>query len=379
MDTKKLYLFNFCYGVINSIAIQMLPLVLVDKGYDASRVTIVLSFVFLASIFQPAIGILTKTKTGSKRMIHYLLVTLGLLSLAIFATTNFLLMILSVLIFSISRLSLSPIYDSVVTLSAKNHGTNYGLVRSGASLGFGTGMGIYTIVSSVFNWSYQMAFVFIVLIAIIGYFLVNRLPEETQIDTNNAKSDEKNHIFKYILLVAIYTLYFGGINLRISYISTYYIEFGYSTAFISLAAFAMVIPEVIFLPLYNRLFSKYNKVLLLVVTLVLGIIQLFLYTVFTAKPIFLLIISMINGFQIMLFFPTFFGLLQHSLNERNSALGFIINTTVMSLSVGFFNAFVIRPLYVGSGTTIPIFYAIIGLNVIALVPLFIYNIKFYRN
>ncbi len=379
MNPKKLYLFNFCYGVLNSIAIQMLPLVLVDKGYDTNQVTILLSFVFLAAVFQPALGIITKAKTGSKLMLQILLGIIASIALVIFGLTNFYLMIIAVLLFSVARLSLSPIYDSILTLGAKKYNINYGLIRSGASLGFGVGMGLYTIISNIFGWSYSMAFIFIALVVIIGFGLISSLPDERENDDDHYTDEEKTHLKKFIVLVLLYTLYFGGLNIRMTYISTYYVEFDYSTTFISLATLALVIPEVIFLPLYNKLFARYNKMLLLLITLLLGALQLFMFTVFTANPILLLITSSLNGFQIMLFFPTYFALLQASLGTKNSALGFIINMTTMSIFVGMFNALVIRPIYVNSGTVIPIFYVVISLYVIALIPLYIYKTKYYQK
>ncbi len=379
MNSKKLYLFNFCYGVINSIAISMLPLVLVDKGYNPSQVTIVLSFVFLAAVFQPIIGVVTRSITGSKKMIQIILVAVAALALAIFAVTNFALMILSVLVFSIGRLSLSPIYDSVLTIGVKKHNINYGLIRSGASLGFGLGMGLYTLISSIFGWSYPMGFVFIAVIGVVALSLISTLPDERPSDEQMEVSDEQTHIGKYVVLVIIYTLFFGGLNIRMSYFSTYFVEFDYSTTFISMATFALVIPEVIFLPLYNKLFAKYNKMLLLLITLIIGMMQVMMFTLFTESPIMLLVTSSLNGFQIMLFFPTYFGLLQQSLGPKNSAFGFIINMTTMSIFVGIFNMLVIRPLYVGIGSTIPIFYVICIMYIIALLPLGLYTIKYYNK
>lgn len=376
MRTSKLYAFYFMYGVINSIAIQMLPLVLSNKGYSSSQVALVLSFVFLAALFQPIIGILTKVKFGSKSMLQILLVVMVMLALLIFVISDITLMIITVLVFSIARLSISPIYDSYTTMASREFAVNYGLVRSGASLGFGTGMAIYTVIASVFNFDYPVSFIFVSILAMIAIVVMSSLPHEKTAEDIDNSSTEQTDLFKTVLLILIYMLYFGALSIRISYLSTYYVEFGYTTSFISMATFFMVIPEIIFLPLYNRLFAKYNKTLLLFLAILLGIAQMTMYICFTDYPFVLLFVCLFNGFQIMIFFPTFFGLLQDSLGRKNSSFGFVINMTIQSLFVGIFNLAFIRPLIIRFNSTLPIFGLVICLQVLSFIPLAIYYFKY---
>lgn len=377
--TKKLYLFYFMYGVINSIAIQMLPLVMTQKGFDPSQVTIILSCVFLAALFQPLIGLLTRQRFGSKRMLQMMLIGLLVTAVLIVANQVFTLMAGLVLLFSVARGSISPIYDSYATMASRDYQVNYGLVRSGASLGFGIGMAIYTLVANILGLEYNASFGMVAFIAILGLVIFNTLPTERTTTNSEVAETAKTNLLMVSLLILMYILYYGGLNIRISYMSTYYVEFGYTTTFISLATFFLVIPEIIFLPLYNRLFSKYNKVLLMAIAIFLGIIQMILYIAFPTKPIILLIACLFNGFQIMIFFPTYFGLLQDSLGPKNSAFGFIINMTLQSLFVGIFNLVAIRPVVIATGSTIPIFMMIIGLQLLAFGPLFIYKLKFSRK
>ncbi|WOO89696.1 MFS transporter [Mollicutes bacterium LVI A0078] len=381
MSTKKLYMIYFMTGVMGTIAIQMLPLVMNAKGYDASQVTLLLSIVFLASIFQPLIGYLTRTKVGTKSMLKTLAVVMTITALIIFSITNYYFMIVIVLLFSIARLSISPIYDSYTTRAIETHNINYGLCRSGASFGFGIGMAIYTVIAAIFDLDYIAAFALVAILALVATLIISSLPtdENNQQSTADVTVEDKSNVLLVVLLIAMYTLYFGALNLRITYISTYYVEFGYTTSFISLTTFIMVIPEILFLPLYNRLFSNFNKVLLLFCSIVLGIIQIILYIMFTESPAMLMFASLFNGLQIMIFFPTYFGLLQQNLGKRNSAFGFVMNVTMMSLFVGIFNLFVIRPIYINSQSTISIFYLIIGLGICALIPLFIYHLKTKTN
>ncbi|WOO87868.1 MFS transporter [Mollicutes bacterium LVI A0039] len=375
MSTKRLYLLYFIIGSANAIAIQMLPLILTEKSFDANQVTMALSVVFLAALFQPVIGYLTKSKFGSKRMIQFLLTVMAIMTLVIFATTKFIPMLFIVLLLSIARTSISPIYDSYTTMAATTHGVNYGLIRSGASLGFGTGMAIYTIIANIFGFGNSASFVFASILLMIGLVIIAALPHEDTKQQLQSIGSEQSSLIMSVLLISMFMLYFGALNIRLSYLSMYYIEFGYSNSFISLTTFFMVIPEIIFLPLYNRFFAKYNKVLLLCISLIIGILQILMYIAFTNSPGLLLFGSLFNGFQIMIFFPTYFGLLQKSLGPKNSSFGFIMNMTMMSIFVGVFNTVVIRPIYVAANSTIPIFWLIICLQIAAFVPLLVYNFK----
>lgn len=379
MSNKKLYLFYFMYGMINSIAIQMLPLVMSYKGFIPSQVAVILSFVFLAALFQPLIGVLTKAKFGSQRMLKMLLVVLIVTSLIIYSLTLYRPMLIIVLIFSIARLAISPIYDSFATMAIQSHGINYGLVRSGASLGFGIGMAIYTIIANLLGLEYSASFVVVTVLGVIGLVVVSMLPNQHAETTNDNKPDVAPNLTKAALLIAMYMLYFGALNIRLSYASTFYVEFGYTTTFISLATFFMVIPEIIFLPLYNRLFARVNKMLLMYLAIIIAILQMILYITFTGSPLILLFASMFNGLQIMIFFPTYFGLLQSSLGPRNSSLGFVMNTTLMSLFVGIFNLVVLRPLIITYNSMIPVYTIVIVVQLCAFLPLFIYHFKFERK
>lgn len=379
MSSKKLYGFYFMYGVLSSITMQMLPLVMIDKGYSNSQVSVILSFVFLAAIFQPLVGYLTKIKFGSKRMLELLVLLLIVTSLVIFAITQYVIMLFVVLLFSIARLSISPIYDSYTTKAVKTDNINYGLVRSGASLGFGLGMAIYTVVANIFNLSYSMAFVAIALVGVVAVTIMSTLPHEQVESSSNLQVESETNIPKSIILISIYVFFLGALNVRGSYMSMYYVEFGYTTSFISLATFFLVIPEVIFLPLYNRLFARFDKVVLLIASVLIAIFQLILYILFTGNPFILLFACLFNGFQVMLFFPTYFGLLQASLGIKNSSFGFVINMTMQSLFVGFFNLLLIRPVIVTYNSTIPIFILIIGMELMAFIPIAIYHFKYNKN
>ncbi len=379
MSTFKLYCFYFIYGAINSIAIQMLPLVMTQKGFSPSQVTIILSFVFLAALFQPLIGFMTRAKTGSKLMLEMLLGILFIMAILIFINTSFIAMLLIVLVFSIARSSISPIYDSYATMASRDYKINYGLVRSGASLGFGTGMAIYTLVANSLGLQYNASFLLLSFVAVISFLIISTMPKEKVSASDTVSGEAETKLAQAILLIVIYTLYFGALSIRISYLSSFYVEFGYSTSFISLATFALVIPEVIFLPLYNKLFAKRNKVLLMAIAIVFGIIQMGLYIVFHDFPVLLLFACLFNGLQIMLFFPTYVGLLQDSLGPKNSAFGFVMNMTMQSLFVGIFNLVVIHPVVVKYASTIPIFYLVIGLEILAFIPLFVYKVKYYRK
>lgn len=378
--TWKLYGFNFMVGAINSIITQMLPLVFIVYGYNEGEISTLLSLVFFASLFQPIIGRLTSKRVGTVVMIITLLGTMALTSFILFYTRNIYLVGTILFIYSIARLANGPLNDSLISRLAVTEGVNYGFVRSGASLGYGMGMMIFTFLAYVFTLNDPASFILITILNIIAFAFIfgfKSYPLETK--ATDQKTDEQTNWTKFIILTLIYMLYFGGLTLRVTYLSTYYVEFGYDNSFISLTTLVMVIPEVLLMPLYNRLFGRFNKILLVIIAVVLGIIQMLFYTFFTASPALLIFTSLFNGFQIMIFLPTFASLLQSSLGHNNSSFGFMINATIQSLFVATINQFVIKKFYVATSSTIPIFYIICILMILSLVPVFIYHFKYKKN
>lgn len=382
MKTIYYYLFYFCLGVINAVAIQMLPLFLSGKNFDINQITTLLSFVFLAALFQPIIGFITSRYLSSVWMLRLLLIMSSISALLMYFNYSYSLMIFLVIMFSVTRLSFTPIFDSYSTGMCNKHGGNYGLMKSGASLGFGSGMLIFVTVSQLIGATESFAMIFLIAIMMMGLILMGQFKpiEQKQNDKDNIKNssedvDDRTNWFLYLMLVLVYTTYFGGLGIRMTYLSSYYLEFDYTLFFVSLTTLVMVIPEIIFMPLYNRIFGRFNKAFLLMITIVLGIIQAQMYVHFHAYPLMLVITSLFNGLQIMIFFPTFFMLLQKSLGAKNSASGFLINMTIQSIFVGLFNQLVIKPIYISTGTTLSIYYTISVLMALAFIPLFMYYLR----
>ncbi len=363
------------------MAIQMLPVFLDAKGFGVEQITSLLSLVFLAALFQPIIGYVTSRYISSINMLKILIMLLMLSALGMYIIGSFFAMAILIILFSMARLSVSPIYDSYTTILCELNDGNYGLIRSGASLGFGTGMLIYAIVAAIIGAEVNFSMIFIVIIAFMGIMTIANFPaiEDSHVDGSTGNNVQTTNWSLYILLVIIYAMYFGGLSMRITYLSTYYLEFDYTLFFVAFTTMIMVIPEITIMPLYKRLFGHINKELLLLIAILAGIIQLQLYTIFYNNPLILVLTSLLNGIQIMIFFPTFFALLQKTLAPKNAANGFILNMTSQSLFVGLFNQFIIKPAYVASGTTLSIFTIITYLLIASLIPLGIYHLKLRKN
>ncbi|MFV0247044.1 MAG: MFS transporter [Mycoplasmatales bacterium] len=384
MSTKKLYFMNMCLGAMNAVALQMLPLILYDKQFNYSQVAFLLGLVYLSSFFIPLIGLINKRYLGDIGTFKLLMATFVLISIIMFESSTFVAMIGLVILFSLARVSIFPVNDSFLTKQVKQHKINYGFIKSGASMGFGIGMLSFTLLSNILHTNYNSAFVYMALLGFISFIIISTLPKDKikpKELKNNLKTTNKTDYLKYSLLVLIYITYYGALGVRISYLSTYYVEFGYTTLFISITTFFMIIPEIIIMPFYNKLFGKFDKAKLIAIAITLGIIQILLYLVFYNNPLMLLITSLFNGFQIMLFFPSFFNLLQGSLSEHDATPGFLMNMTIQAVIVGFIMVLLIKPLYTHFESTIPVFWVIIGMMIISYIPVLIFYLKYprYKN
>lgn len=374
--TKKLYVFNFTLGSINAIASQMIPLIFIVYGFQPGEISTLLSLVFFAALFQPLIGALTKKKTGTFAMIITVIIVMIIMAILLYNFRNIYVVAITLLVFSVARLATGPLNDSLVSRMAISDNVNYGFVRSGASLGFGLGMMIFTAIASIFKLTEPSSLYLIVVFAITALAMISGLKgHNLDEESENIEVADSTNWKLFILLSIIYMLYYGGLTLRVTYISTYYVEFDYSTAFISFTTMIMVLPEVIVMPFYNRLFGNFDKIKLLFTAISLGIIQIILYIVFRDSVPMLILTSLFNGFQIMIFLPSFAAMMQSSLGKKNSSLGFILNVTLQSLFVALINQTVIKHFYVSTNSTIPIFLIIIVIMGLAFIPLFIYNLK----
>lgn len=380
----KLYIITFCIGAMNTVSLQMLPFIFGEKSFNESQVGILLGLVFLSSVFMPVIGIFNKKYLGDLGTYKLLFSSVIVSTALMYFTSAFAVVALLVVVFSLARLTVLPTNDSFLTKQSAKHGISFGLMKSGASLGFGTGMFIFTGLSAIFDSSYSSSLFFIAALALIALVVVFSLPNEDKAE-ENAQGEEKKQaniqqvktdIFKFGLLMAIFIFYYGALCMRVSYLPIYYNQYGYSTFIIALTTFFMVIPELTVMPFYNKLFGKYDKNKLMGIAVLIGILQMTMYITLHENLFFLLIASLLNGCQIALFFPSFYHLLGTSLSKDDATLGFLINMTLNSLVVALVLLLVAAPLYASSLSTIPVFFLIIVSMAIAFIPLVIYSIKY---
>lgn len=381
----RLYLITFCIGAMNTVSLQMLPFIFEEKKFDTSQVGILLGLVFLSSIFIPIIGMINKKFLGDLGTYKLLFSSVIVGTVLMYFTGGFALMAILVLVFSLARLTVLPVNDSFLTKQSVRNGVNFGLMKSGASLGFGLGMIIFTIISAILDSSYSSSLFFIASLAFIALVIVFTLPDDDKIDklnqtnenSNKEVVDEKPTIMpKYILLMLVFIFYYGGLCVRVSYLPIYYDQFGYTTTIIAITTFFMVIPELTIMPFYNKFFGKYDKTKLIGIAIMIGIIQMLMYITCHDNLPLLIIASLLNGCQIMIFFPSFYHLLGTSLSKSAATLGFLINMTLNSLVVAIILIVVITPLYVMTNSTIPVFFVIIASMAIAFLPLVIYFFKY---
>ncbi len=384
MKAKSLFSIYVILGIMAAVTTQAVPIVYNTYGLGNNEIYNLISIVFLATAFQPLIGIIIDKFFTQERGISLLLSLVALFSVALVFITTYPALLFMILVLSIFRLPLFAIMDGFSAGVAHKYNLNMGLIRAGSTVGYGIGMASLLIFLHLFALGSNYTFLFIALLALIGVIIV---------EFNHRKNKNVNNIIKQNpnetdgvqetrweivgLLLLIQVMFFGFSILKVNYTTPYLVEYGYSSQIIATTTLLGVIPIFILIPLFSKIFRKYRHTTIIFAGIVINIIQTLMFLIFPTNVLIIYAGTFLNGFIFPLYSPIFGLLLRKVLSSKYISTGFTTIFTFQNLFVFFFNQFIIINLLNASGTVTTAFQTCLSFFLLSLIPLTILRIKKY--
>ncbi len=351
---RKIITIYFLLGVITNVFIIALPFILADKGFSASQIAIIISITYLASVFQPVVGYFADKTQKPKLILQIGLIAVLVLSLVFTYASSQIIVMISIIIISLFRATFFPLYDNIIATHCQHYALSYGKLRAGASYGFG--FGIFLLVPFVLIGGWASSFLLLVVCSIISFYymfsiddtLVYQSASKKVSYVEDSKQLAKNN--NYMLLIIINVLILALSAIKLTYQSMLLVELDASIIALMLINFMVVLPEVILLPKFDRLYSKTSDYKLFYIATTIIIIHSLL--LFITHSIFLIfLVAPLHGYVMSIYLPSFFMRLKRSVAPTISSTAFLFNATIQSLGS-----------YIISGVIMTIIISYYGIN-----------------
>ncbi len=384
MKSKSLFSIYIVLGIMGAITTQALPVVYSSYGLTSNQVYNLISIVFLATAFQPLIGLVIDKFFSQERGISILFGLVGVFAISLIFVTTYPLILIVILVFSIFRLPLFAIMDGYSAGVAQKYNLNMGLIRAGSTVGFGIGMVSLMAFLNVFNLTANYTFLYIAILGFITVILIevnkpNKEAIEVQEVSNEAVvgADHGSKWFIVGLLLLLQVSFFGFSILKVNYTTPYLVEFGYSNQVIATTTLIGTIPIFILMPLFGKIFATFKKTTIVSAGIILNIVQTTLLLLFPTSVFIVYLAIFLNGFIFPLYTPVFGMLLRSALSPKIVSTGFTTVFTIQNLFVFFFNQFVIINMLNSTGTVKSAYEMCLVFFILSLIPLLVLKVNKY--
>lgn len=387
MKSKSLFSIYVMLGIMGAITTQALPVVYSSYGLDSNQIYNLISIVFLATAFQPILGLIIDKFFSQERGISLLLFLVAVVGLGLVFVTTYPFILFVILLFSIFRIPLFAIMDGYSAGVAQKHGLNMGLIRAGSTVGFGIGLTSLLIFLNVFNLDANYSFLYMAILSIIAVVIIEvnnykTKNKDTDVEAKVAStfSHEEERSTQWtivILLLILQVCFFGFSILKVNYTTPYLVEYGYSNQIIATTTLIGTIPIFILMPLFGKIFSKFKHTTIIALGISLNVVQTGLLLLLPTSVFIVYLATFLNGFIFPLYTPVFGLMLRKALSPKYVSTGFTTLFTVQNLSVFCFNQFVLISLLNSTGTITTAYITCLVFFMISFIPLLILRIKKY--
>lgn len=382
MKKYKVFIIYYIVGIIASLSLTAYPLIFSNKGFNPKQVSLLISLGFIMAIFTPMLGYLTDRFYTNLKMAKLSFMIMAISSILMFLTSSAL-FIISLIINSIFRIGIVSFLDSYVTKHNDQFELSYAKNRTAMPIGFASAFFLGEIFIKIFNLEVTGMLLFISILLVIGFILLLSIEDRETIETkkviNTNDNDDVYDKFGIITLIMYAFLYAGLYQISSSYLSIFLTEFGYTTFIIGILNLSMLAPQLFLLINYDKIFGRMRNSSIMIISAILGTLQVLIYVLFPHSLILLLIASFLNGTQLVIYPASFYKNLSKAFKKSRVATGFTVNSTIQALWVGLFNSIFISHIYSKSGTTTVIYITAFIIMIISILPILIYRIKHQYN
>ncbi len=335
--SKNIKIYYFLISIVGGIFATAMPLYYQELSYSSYQIGVLIAVPSAAMLLQPLWGVLVD-KYNLARLMGILGIIVSALILALlFFVENFYGVIIIVALYSIIKAPVWSSIDNIIITYCMNHNINYGPLRVFSSIAWGASLIIFLPFALILG--FKSFFIVNLFISIYIAYIINRLPNEIKLIKHHLDDDISffnglKSLFtnKQFIYITIYTLFFSTLFVsNLNYQAMYFEELGCSEAFIALAMFISISPELILLPFVERISNQHNPLHMLMVVSSVYILKYFAFAFITNIPA-LLVFSALHGIGMSFFIPVFIKLLKVSVPNTVSTTAITFNGFISAIT-----------------------------------------------
>lgn len=362
----RLYITKLIVGIIVGNTTMGLPVMLTMKNLGAAELASVIGISLLGAVVQPLVGAISDNVKQRKLLITGFGIMLIISMLVLYFSNSTITMKFAVFFSSVAAQSAYVIFDSIVLVVSKEKNYNYGLIRSGMSLGFGL-----SIISSLpFIYFFDTSMMIVVtavlggVLSILSLRIDDTVCEKSEVHyASEMKLMFNNKLF--LLMLVITVIIFSANAIKLSYQTSKLTDIGASPILIAIISFIIIIPEMVIMPKYDRLFGNWSFVkififatgIFLINTLVLG---------FTSSSWIIFFIAPLHGLGSALYIPKYAYAFRAILNPKVLSTAFMLRSTISAAFSFLLSLLILERLYENYGASEVLYTLciILGINIV---------------
>ncbi len=337
--SKNIKVYYFLISIVGGIFNTAMPMYYQSMSFSPSQIGLLIAIPSAAMLFQPIWGMVVDKYNKARELgLIGILLSSAVLLLMYFAQT-FNQVIVLIALYSFIKAPVWSSIDNIIITYCLNNNINYGPLRVFASIAWGASLVLFLPINLLFG--FKSYFILNFLISIYVAILIVRLPKSTHLDNNEKDLGEnaqfidglkfliKDRSFHYIIA---YTFFFSTLFVtNLNYQALYFENLGKSQAFIAVAMFISIAPELVLLPFVERISSKYNPILMLMIVSGSYILKYIGFATITYIPV-LLLLATLHGIAMSFYIPIFIKLVKKSVPNNISTTAITFNGFVTAIT-----------------------------------------------
>lgn len=337
--SKNIKIYYFLISIVGGIFNTAMPMYYQSMSFSPSQIGLLIAIPSAAMLFQPIWGMIVDKYNKARELgLIGILLSSAVLLLMYFAQT-FNQVVVLIALYSLIKAPVWSSIDNIIITYCLNNNINYGPLRVFASIAWGASLVLFLPINLLFG--FKSYFILNFLISIYVAILIVRLPKSTHLDNNEKDLGEnaqfidglkfllKDRSFHYIIA---YTFFFSTLFVtNLNYQALYFENLGKSQAFIAVAMFISIAPELVLLPFVERISSKYNPILMLMIVSGSYILKYIGFATITYIPV-LLLLATLHGIAMSFYIPIFIKLVKKSVPNNISTTAITFNGFVTAIT-----------------------------------------------
>ncbi|MGL5641424.1 MAG: MFS transporter [Paraclostridium sp.] len=347
--TKYYLYYVLIYGGLGAFIPYIVPYLEGSLGLSVAQIGIITSIPSIIGILVvPLWGIITDVTKKDKRILG-ICIAINCVIMGMYSSVKlFPILLLVATLAEAFRYAISPLADNITTDYCKHNNINYGIIRSGGSVGFALISFLTGQLIKVTSNSRIIFLVYIVLfvasLLVLPFLNSKKYDEVEKMEGSTLKKDLKELIKdkSYLWLLAIVICTISISEVTNAYQGLYLIDLGASQGDIGTLVIFTALPEIFFMAKINKLVLKYGYKKVFKIGILTFLLR-WITCLFATSPTMFILTAPLTALAFSIMLVAYIGYIKEKFSSEIQATAL----TITSMAIGISSAVIKLPVGLG--------------------------------